>query len=132
MSNVTNQSPRDIAIPWDGIHGTSLGCFMVDRDMKILWHRPFSSEWPALKREIKHCYEIFSRDDPCENCAALASFSSGLPESCEQHFIDDDRRNTYYHIVVSPIKDDKGQIVRFIEVFSPIPPNTSAPIPSFE
>jgi len=120
MSNVTNQSPRDIAIPWDGIHGTSLGCFMVDRDMKILWHRPFSSEWPALKREIRHCYEIFSKDDPCENCAALASFSSGLPESCEQHFIDDDGRNTYYHIVVSPIKDDKGQIVRFIEVMQDI------------
>ena len=126
MNTIFTKQFEDIAVSLDGMPGPALGCFMVDRDLKLLWHKPFKQNMPGLKQKMKHCFEMFQRQEPCENCAGLTAFSTGQPASCEQAFEGKDGEVTYYHIIGSPIKDNHGQVVRYIEVVQDITARTEA------
>jgi two-component system, sporulation sensor kinase A len=117
---------EDIAVSLDGMPGPALGCFMVDRQLRLLWHKHFKLEMPGADRSIIHCYEMFKRREPCDNCAAFRAFSTGKPASCEQVVTDSDGKANYYHLVGSPIKDNHGQVVRYVEVLQDISARSEA------
>lgn len=126
MEDTFSRLFEDIAVSLDGMPGPALGCFMVDRELKLLWHKHFKSEMPGTTKSITHCYEMFKRKEPCENCAGLRAFSTGQPASCEQYFTDSERKTNYYHLVGSPIKDNHGQVVRYVEVLQDISARSEA------
>lgn len=126
MNDTFSRLFEDIVVSLDGMPGPALGCFMVDRGLKVLWHKHFKSEMPGASQAIKHCYEMFDRREPCENCAGLQAFSTGQPASCEQFSIDSDGNTNYYHLVGSPIKDHHGQVVRYIEVMQDVSTRSQA------
>ena len=126
MNTILTKQFEDIAVSLDGMPGPALGCFMVDRDLKLLWHKPFKQNMPGSRQKMSHCYEMFLRRKPCENCAGLKAFSTGQPASCEQRFESSDGTVKYYHIIGSPIKDNHGQVVRYIEVVQDITARTKA------
>ena len=126
MDDTYHRLFEDIVVSLDGMPGPALGCFMVDRDFKLLWHKHFKSEMPGAKKQFTYCYEMFQRDRPCDNCAGLQAFSSGKPASCEQFSIDNDGNTNFYHLVGSPIKDNHGQVVRYIEVLQDVSARSEA------
>ena len=126
MNTIFTKQFEDIAVSLDGMPGPALGCFMVSRDLRLLWHKPFKHDMPGSRQKMRHCYEMFHRDKPCENCAGLKAFSTGQPASCEQTFEGADGSTKYYHIVGSPIKDNHGQVIRYIEVVQDITARTKA------
>jgi PAS domain S-box-containing protein len=126
MEDTFSRLFEDIAVSLDGMPGPALGCFMVDRELKLLWHKHFKPDMPGATTTISHCYEMFKRREPCENCAGLRAFSTGQPASCEQYFTDSDGKINYYHLVGSPIKDNHGQVVRYVEVLQDISARSEA------
>lgn len=126
MNDTFSRLFEDIVVSLDGMPGPALGCFMVNRDLKVLWHKHFKSEMPGASQAIRHCYEMFDRREPCENCAGLQAFSTGQPASCEQFSVDSDGDTHYYHLVGSPIKDQHGQVVRYIEVMQDVSTRSQA------
>lgn len=117
---------QDIAVSLDGMPGPALGCYMVDRNLRLLWHKHFKSEMLGAKDTPRYCYEMFKRTTPCDNCAGLRAFSTGQPASCEQFCVDEDGKTNYYHLVGSPIKDNHGQVVRYVEVLQDISARSEA------
>jgi PAS domain S-box-containing protein len=119
MSNVRAQTSSDIVISLDGLYGPSIGCFMVDNNLKLIWHNPFISNWPVA-RGVSTCYELFGKDQPCQDCAAKRAFLSGSPETCEQLLIDSKGRKSFYHVVGSPIRDRGEDGARYLAVIQDI------------
>jgi len=118
--SINNQLIEDIVVSAYDMPGHSLGCLMVDRNLKLLWHKPFISSCPGSAKAVEHCYEIFNRKHPCENCAALQAFSTGSPSSCETAYIDDTGEKRFCHFIGSPIYDANRRVVRFIEVMQDV------------
>ena len=120
MKNLMATSPKDIMISLEGMPGPALGCIMVNSNMKLIWNRAFTANWPNISAKTEHCYEIFGNTTPCENCAASRAFSAGRPASCEQEFVYEDGRIIYFQIVSSPIKGEDGTISHCIEILQDI------------
>lgn len=120
MKAQLNPLPKDIAISFDGMPGPALGCLMVDRDLKLLWHRPFIANWPSSAADIRHCYEILHKKEPCKTCAALNAFASGRPASCEQVIVSKNGGRVHYHVVASPVRDDSGRVSACVEIIQDV------------
>jgi PAS domain S-box-containing protein len=120
MRNTIAIPPKEIMISLEGMPGPALGCIMVDRSMKMLWNRAFTTNWPNFRPEIAYCYEIFGRKFPCPSCAASRAFSTGRPASCEKEFVYEDGKKIFFQIVASPIKGENGNINHCIEILQDI------------
>ncbi len=122
---MNQQSSKHIAISLDGMPAPALGCFMVDRNLKLLWYRPFVSEAIGPQEHFNQCYNILNKKCRCQPCAALTAFTTGRPASCKQIAVTPDGRKISYHIVASPIKDDKGDISWCVEVIQDVTSQSS-------
>ena len=107
---------KDIVISLDGVPGPALGCFMVDRNLELLWYRAFSSRDGRCADNFRYCYHAFGGNEPCQPCAAWTAFSTGRPASCKQEVTLSGGEKRTYHIVSSPVRSDDGAVTGCVEV----------------
>lgn len=91
--------------------------FVIDTEYRILKvNKAFCQMYKLKDEEVigKRCYEIINeKSELCPNCIAIKSF-----EDKKTHFEewDDPRINKYLHVSISPLFDDKNNILGFIHV----------------
>ncbi len=92
----------------------------VDTDMKIIWANRAAAESINMTPEAligKYCYkEWFQSDEPCPFCPAKKIMETG--ESAEGKTQSPDGRR--WHFRGYPVKDEKGEVVRIVEVVEEI------------
>ena len=94
------------------------------RDFRILGvNRPFLEAVGMTEEEVlgKPCYEItHHRSDPCgppHDICPIPEVAAGKRSSLVEHVhYDKDNRATYVEVSASPIRDEKGEVVRVVHV----------------
>ncbi len=104
------------------------GIAVVDREFRILMCNKAYAEMCDLKKEEiigRKCYEVAHfREWPCaeerESCPVLEVFSTGRPAKVVHEHRTKKGRKFYAEINAYPLKNDKGEINRVLEVVSDI------------
>lgn len=101
------------------IKGIGAGLCLLDKDFRILWVNKHQSEWFGPLKEIrgKNCYKIFEhRSHVCRGCPAAKVFKTGKIHQAKRIGITREGKKRYYHLTVSPIKDNQQRVVFALEL----------------
>ena len=69
------------------------------------------------------CYNVYKRKtDPCPECPVAKTFADGQVHSSEEQVITRDGNEAFVIVYTSPLKNEKGEIVAVMEMFTNITP----------
>ena len=93
------------------------GLVIIGRDYHIQWTNAFIKRTKG-KIEGKICHKwLFNSDEPCRNCGLEKIFSGAQPlDRHEHHFECINDLPCWFEIIITPIKDKKGDITAALEV----------------
>jgi transcriptional regulator with GAF, ATPase, and Fis domain len=95
------------------------GLALINEDLTIAWVNELTRSilpWDDLIGKV--CYKAAAqRDEPCEECGALAAFADGEIHETERQSPVDRR---WHYIVSIPIKDESGKVVNVLESVSDV------------
>jgi PAS domain S-box-containing protein len=103
----------------DIIKGIGAGLCLLDRNLRIVWVNRRQSEWFGDSCQIygRHCYRIFEkREHACRGCPTLKVFKTGNIHKANRIGITRDGKKHYYHLTVSPIKDNQNRVEFALEL----------------
>lgn len=92
-------------------------CFL-SKDLDVLYANPAMKFWYEFDENSlgRKCYESYhNRTEPCENCPILRSIKTGQPESGEQVYEKNNKREGWQKILCVPFFDPEGNIMMVIE-----------------
>lgn len=92
-------------------------CFL-SKDLDVLYANPAMRFWYELDDGLiaRKCYETYHRrTEPCENCPAIKSMESGIPEAEEQIYEIDHKRKGWQRVFCMPIQDSEEGTMLIIE-----------------
>lgn len=95
---------------------------LVDTEMRIVWTNKIIEKQVGGDREKvigNYCHKVYTgRDRPCPNCPTLKAKKSGKTEHSIiiEENVKGIQGTTYWADYAVPIKDESGEIVRFLQV----------------
>lgn len=98
----------------------------VDKDMRIIWANKASvlrAGIPAEELIGRRCYEVnHGKDSPCEGCPTVRSMATGQVERNVMHYpqIIIEGGGEYGDNYCVPLRNEKGEIDRFVQVYRDI------------
>jgi PAS domain S-box-containing protein len=98
----------------------------VDKDMRIIWANKASGLRAGISAEElvgRHCYEVnHGQDFPCEGCPTVRAIKTGQIERTVMHYpqIVTKVGEEYGDNYCVPLKNEKGEIDRFVQVYRDI------------
>jgi signal transduction histidine kinase len=102
---------------WDQV---PISISVIDRDWQIVGaNRSFTQDYGEWRG--RPCYAVYKgRSQPCENCAARATFADGEIRVSEERGVVRDGTQTYYLVHLVPLVREDGQIPLIIEMSTDI------------
>ena len=93
------------------------GVGIISKDYRILWANKLLKQING-ECEGKMCYSTFNRlTDVCPNCGVKKVFETGVPIDVHEYSSQDDKGNRFWiELIVTPIKDENGQIIAALEL----------------
>jgi PAS domain S-box-containing protein len=93
------------------------GLAIISEDYHILWANKLLKQING-DCEGKMCYSTFNRlTDICPDCGVKKVFENGTPLDIHEYSNKDDKGNTFWvELIVTPIKDEKGNIIAALEL----------------
>jgi PAS domain S-box-containing protein len=95
--------------------GAGLG--IISKDYRILWANKLLKEVHG-ECEGKKCFATFNRlTGVCPDCGVKKIFTGGVPIDIHEYSNVDDKGDRYWiELIVTPIKDEKGNIIAALEL----------------
>jgi PAS domain S-box-containing protein len=95
--------------------GAGLG--IISKDYRILWANKLLKEING-ECEGKKCYSTFNRiTDVCPDCGVKKIFKGGVPIDIHEYSNVNNKGDRYWiELIVTPIKDEKGNIIAALEL----------------
>jgi PAS domain S-box-containing protein len=95
--------------------GAGLG--IISKDYRILWANKLLKEING-ECEGKKCYTTFNRiTDVCPDCGVKKIFKGGVPIDIHEYSNVNNKGDRYWiELIVTPIKDEKGNIIAALEL----------------
>jgi len=93
------------------------GLAIISEDYRILWANKLLKQING-DCEGKMCYSTFNRlTDICPDCGVKKVFDNGVPLDIHEYSNQDDKGNTFWvELIVTPIKDEKGNVIAALEL----------------
>jgi len=93
------------------------GLAIISEDYRILWANKLLKQING-DCEGKMCYSTFNRlTDICPDCGVKKVFENGVPLDIHEYSNQDDKGNTFWvELIVTPIKDEKGNVTAALEL----------------
>ncbi|MCM8812411.1 MAG: PAS domain S-box protein, partial [Candidatus Omnitrophica bacterium] len=104
--------------------GIAEGVLLIDRNFKIIWANPVAAAEagvPLTELLGRYCYATTHHlSEPCsspdDRCPVQAALSRGEPASATHRHIDLQGNEHYVEIKVYPLREETGEIARFVHV----------------
>lgn len=104
--------------------GISESILLISTDLKILWVNKAMLERSGYKKEEvigKHCYNVTHlQETPCifpeHTCPISEALKTGKPATAIHTHFDKDKKKIFSDVSVYPIKNEKGEPVRFVHI----------------
>ncbi|MBN1244832.1 PAS domain S-box protein [Candidatus Bathyarchaeota archaeon] len=95
--------------------GAGLG--IISKDYRILWANKLLRQVNG-DCEGKPCYSTFERrSDVCPECGVKKVFENSVPIDIHEYSSQDDKGNRFWiELIVTPIKDEKGNVIAALEL----------------
>jgi len=93
------------------------GVGIISKDYRILWVNKLLKQING-DCEGKMCYSTFNRlTEVCPHCGVKKVFEDGVPIDIHEYSNVDDKGNRFWvELIVTPIKDEKGNVVAALEL----------------
>jgi two-component system sporulation sensor kinase A len=93
------------------------GLAIISKDYHILWANKLLEQLNG-DCEGKLCYSTFNRlTEICPDCGVKKVFDKGVPIDIHEYITKDDKGNTVWvELIVTPIKDEKGNVIAALEL----------------
>jgi PAS domain S-box-containing protein len=93
------------------------GLAIISKDYRILWANKLLKQING-DCEGKMCYLTFNRlTDVCPECGVKKVFENGVPIDTHEYSNQDDKGNRFWiELIVTPIKDEKGNVIAALEL----------------
>jgi PAS domain S-box-containing protein len=93
------------------------GLAIISKDYRILWANKLLEQLNG-DCEGKLCYSTFNRlTEVCPDCGVKKVFEKGVPIDIHEYITKDDKGNTVWvELIVTPIKDEKGNVLAALEL----------------
>jgi PAS domain S-box-containing protein len=93
------------------------GLAIISKNYRILWANKLLKQLNG-DCEGKLCYSTFNRlTEVCPDCGVKKVFENGVPIDIHEYIAKDDKGNTVWvELIVTPIKDEKGNVIAALEL----------------
>jgi PAS domain S-box-containing protein len=93
------------------------GLAIISKDYRIIWANQLLKQMNG-ECEGKMCYSTFNRlTEVCPDCGVKKVFESGVPIDIHEYSNLDDKGNRFWvELIVTPIKDENGNVIAALEL----------------
>ena len=103
----------------DILKNISAGLSLLDPQLNIVWVNKVQADWFGVPEVIcgQKCFATFEkRPHICRGCPTVKVFKTGNVHQARRIGITTDGKRHYYHLTVSPIKDNEGKVIFALEL----------------
>lgn len=107
------------------VNAVGAGMLLLDRGLQVVWSNSRFQEWFECGREClgQRCDLAGCGDDArrtCEECISAKALEKGTMQEAERNIISPKWGKRFYHVIASPIRDEKGEIIQVAELIQDI------------